>query len=156
MSDEVNHPAHYNQGKMETIDICDAMGVAEDGCIFNVIKYLSRFQYKHSSPAEQLVDLKKAQWYLNWLVAKLLKDDGSKDDLIDNSMHSGRYRIWFADEDNRRWNLRGLAPAGLSTLDLLSIYDAGIRHTLEDVRGLFLTDPATQERIDQVINSLTT
>ncbi len=69
-NDSVNHPSHYNAGKRETIDVLDDMGVAIPGAIFNIVKYLSRFQHKHATPEGQLEDLRKAQWYMNWLVEK--------------------------------------------------------------------------------------
>ncbi len=69
-TDPVDHPAHYNAGKRETIDVLDDMGVAIPGAIFNIVKYLSRFQHKHATPEGQLEDLRKAQLYMNWLVEK--------------------------------------------------------------------------------------
>ena len=59
----VNHPAHYNVGRIETIDyIEDCLG--EDGvinfCLGNALKYISRANYK----GKFIEDLKKAVWYL--------------------------------------------------------------------------------------------
>jgi len=67
MTDLINHPPHYNNApchcecgrKIECIDIskfyCFRIG--------NVIKYIWRAGMKDGST--MLVDLKKAQWYLN-------------------------------------------------------------------------------------------
>lgn len=66
MSSKVDHPEHYNFGKMETLDIIDNFSTPEeyDGFLKgNIIKYLHRYNYKNG-----LEDLEKAQWYLNKLV----------------------------------------------------------------------------------------
>jgi hypothetical protein len=59
----VNHPAHYNQGSIETIDLIESV-VGNGFSIGCVIKYVSRYQYKNNP----LEDLKKAQWYLERLI----------------------------------------------------------------------------------------
>lgn len=66
--DSVNHPSHYNQGTIETID-CIENAVAGYSAIEavsagNVVKYVSRAPFKGS----KLEDLKKARWYLNRLI----------------------------------------------------------------------------------------
>ena len=66
MSSKVDHPDHYNFGKMETLDLIDNFSTPEeyDGFLKgNIIKYLHRYNYKNG-----LEDLEKAQWYLNKLV----------------------------------------------------------------------------------------
>lgn len=65
-ADMVNHPPHYNQGSIETIDyILETLG--KDGfvsyCWGNALKYLSRANFK----GKRDEDLKKANWYLNKL-----------------------------------------------------------------------------------------
>ena len=66
----VQHPAHYNQGKVECIDAMAAATVNKRGieaiCVSNVIKYLFRYETKNG-----LEDVKKAQFYLNRLVDEL-------------------------------------------------------------------------------------
>ena len=68
----VDHPAHYG-GKddpYETIKVLVAwlprlpLDPYQAGCMFNVIKYLSRAGVK----GDLLEDLKKARWYLNELI----------------------------------------------------------------------------------------
>jgi hypothetical protein len=66
MPSKVDHPDHYNVGDIETIDYLHSLGIAEEFCIGNAIKYLSR--YKHKNGAE---DLAKAQWYLNWVLENI-------------------------------------------------------------------------------------
>jgi hypothetical protein len=53
MSDPVNHPAHYNMGKFEVIDVILDWNL--DYIEGNIV-------------LEQYEDLLKAQWYLNKLV----------------------------------------------------------------------------------------
>lgn len=63
--DNVNHPAHYESGKYECIDVMvEALGaeVVKGFCLGNAFKYLYRCQKKHDSPTE---DVAKAKWYIN-------------------------------------------------------------------------------------------
>jgi hypothetical protein len=66
--DIVNNPSHYTHGGIETIDYMEAKSTPEEfaGHLrLTAIKYLSRAGLKEST----LMDLKKAQWYVNELVA---------------------------------------------------------------------------------------
>lgn len=59
--DNVNHPNHYNQRKLETINLIRYILTPEQFQGFlmgNVIKYLDRFKFKNGEE-----DLRKAQWY---------------------------------------------------------------------------------------------
>ena len=66
-SDIVNHPKHYTQGKIECIDAIEAAVSELSGldavCTANVIKYVWRWKHKNG-----LIDLRKAQWYLEKLI----------------------------------------------------------------------------------------
>ena len=66
MSDPVNNPLHYNIGGIEAIDaIVAATNEQVEGYLQgNILKYLWRYRYKNC-----LEDLRKAQWYLNKLIA---------------------------------------------------------------------------------------
>ena len=69
--DRVNSPSHYTAGKVEAIDIIeDAIAEAPSPNLgflqAQVLKYLLRLWLK-DNPLE---DAKKAQWYLNRLIAK--------------------------------------------------------------------------------------
>lgn len=66
-ADNVNHPAHYKTGGIETIDFIEAKQLTYN--LGNVIKYITRADHK----GNKLEDLKKAQWYLNREVANLTK-----------------------------------------------------------------------------------
>lgn len=66
MSDRVNNPTHYGQGKIEAIDyIKDSLTPEEfqGYCQGNVKKYLHRWRYKNG-----VEDLEKARVYLGWLI----------------------------------------------------------------------------------------
>ncbi len=70
MNDPVDHPDHYTDGGIETIDFVQAKlsPVQFFGyCIGNSLKYLSRAGKKDSL----LQDLKKARWYLDRLISSL-------------------------------------------------------------------------------------
>lgn len=61
----VDHPKHYNAGKIEVIDAIEDWGLGFH--LGNVVKYVARANYK----GKPLEDLKKAQWYLNRAIEKL-------------------------------------------------------------------------------------
>jgi len=62
MEEKINHPAHYNQGKFEVIDIIEDWKL--DFNEGNVLKYMLRAKYKEN----ELEDLEKALWYLTRLL----------------------------------------------------------------------------------------
>lgn len=69
-ADMVNHPAHYKTGGIEAIDIMKAKLSPEEFrgyLIGNSLKYLMRLNHK----GKALEDAKKAQWYINKLVATM-------------------------------------------------------------------------------------
>ena len=68
MKEAVDHPSHYNQGKIEVIDAIEDWNL--NFCEGNVIKYVARHRYKN----EPVEDLKKAKWYLDRLI-KALKEN---------------------------------------------------------------------------------
>ena len=65
--DNVNHPAHYKAGGIETIDFIEAKSLSYN--LGNVVKYITRADYK----GNKIEDLKKAQWYLNRELSNLEK-----------------------------------------------------------------------------------
>lgn len=67
MKDNVNHPSHYTDGKIEVIDyIEDKQLNYHRG---NAIKYISRAGKKN--PEKEIEDLKKACWYINREIDRL-------------------------------------------------------------------------------------
>jgi len=64
--EQVNHPLHYNNYRMETIDMMVKIFGREkvaDWCEMTAFKYRMRMGLKQGNPVEQ--DLKKEMWYLN-------------------------------------------------------------------------------------------
>lgn len=70
VTDNVNHPAHYNTGQYETIDVIDDWGLDTDHYLATVIKYISRHKHKGAS----LQDLQKARWYLDRKIRRMEAD----------------------------------------------------------------------------------
>lgn len=64
----VNHPKHYNTGKIEVVDAIDDWGLSfNDG---NAVKYIARHRHK----GKAIEDIEKALWYLNHHLANLKKE----------------------------------------------------------------------------------
>lgn len=67
MTDNVNHPLHYLTGRVEAIDVIEAICQGKPGdeafLVGSTVKYLYRYPEKG-----QLESLLKAQWYLNRLI----------------------------------------------------------------------------------------
>mgnify|MGYP003628298658 CR=1 FL=1 len=58
----VDHPSHYNTGRIEVIDAIDDWGLGfYEG---NIVKYVARSNHK----GDRLQDLEKAIWYLGRLI----------------------------------------------------------------------------------------
>ena len=66
-TDNVNHPAHYKVGGIETIDFIEAKQLNYN--LGNVVKYITRADHKGNTQE----DLLKARWYFNREIAKLGK-----------------------------------------------------------------------------------
>jgi len=65
--EKVDHPSHYNKGKIEVIDAIEDWDLNfSEG---NVIKYVARHRFK----GEPLEDLRKAEWYIQRLIRNLEK-----------------------------------------------------------------------------------
>lgn len=67
ISDPVNNPAHYTDGKIEVIEFIEDKKL--DFCLGNAVKYVSRSGKK--DPAKEIEDLKKAIWYINRKIQQL-------------------------------------------------------------------------------------
>lgn len=77
-NDTVNHPSHYTHGGIECIDainaaVHDLVGL-EAVCTANAIKYLWRWKHKNG-----IEDIKKAQWYLDKLIAASMEAEHERD-----------------------------------------------------------------------------
>lgn len=65
MNDNVNHPSHYNEGKIECIEYIKDKFTDEElygFCIGNAIKYITRAEHK----GKKEEDLRKAVWYIDY------------------------------------------------------------------------------------------
>lgn len=75
VKDNVNHPSHYTQGKVECIDALESATIGKSGieavCVANIIKYLWRYEEKNG-----VEDVRKSQFYLNRLLATLENNNG--------------------------------------------------------------------------------
>ena len=64
----VEHPSHYNTGKVEVIDFIEDQDL--NFHLGNVVKYVCRAKHK----GKELEDLKKAQFYLAREIENLEKE----------------------------------------------------------------------------------
>ncbi len=64
-SETIDHPPHYNVGRIEVIDAIEAWELGFH--LGNVVKYVARAAHK----GNQLADLKKARWYLDREIGRL-------------------------------------------------------------------------------------
>ena len=80
--DPVNHPSHYTDGKIEVISFIEDKGLIEGFCKGNAIKYISRAGKKESAALQidekEIQDLKKARWYLDYLIGYYERKKGEK------------------------------------------------------------------------------
>lgn len=81
MTDMVNHPPHYNSSNAECPGCerrIECIDISKFYCfeIGNVIKYIWRAGLKEN--VSELVDLKKARWYLDSRIKTLEHDESKK------------------------------------------------------------------------------
>lgn len=74
MTERVDHPAHYQVGGVEVIDLVDGMSF----CRGNAVKYLARAGLKPG--ADEIEDLEKAAWYVHREIARLRQVGGGPAD----------------------------------------------------------------------------
>ena len=67
ISNVIDHPSHYNRGKIEVIDFIEDQGLSFH--LGNVIKYIARA----GSKGDKLEDLKKARWDLDRYINEVMK-----------------------------------------------------------------------------------
>lgn len=75
-------PKYYTTGGIETIDIIKAKLTPEQYlgyCLGNVIKYVSRFNFKSRRTEGKKRDLEKAVAYLNWALLYVNKEKTEKE-----------------------------------------------------------------------------
>lgn len=69
MNDSVNHPSHYNVGRIEVITAIEDWGFGEGFNRGNAIKYIVRAGRK--DPSKEVEDLEKARFYIEAEIARL-------------------------------------------------------------------------------------
>lgn len=106
--EQVNHPSHYNQGKIEVIAVIDDWHL--DFSLGNVVKYLARAGHKSDNISE---DLSKALWYLNHHI-NLISNNIDNAILYTDIMYD--QKLIFAD-----WNIK---PDSITEKILDRIYNA--------------------------------
>lgn len=71
LDERINHPSHYMDGGIETIDYIKAKCMKDNGFMGylrgNALKYLSRAGIKDDT----IEDLKKVQWFVAKMIAEL-------------------------------------------------------------------------------------
>ena len=66
-TDSVNHPSHYNRGKIEVIDFIEDQQL--NFSLGSAVKYICRAGFKD----DMIQDLRKAAWYVNREIERLSK-----------------------------------------------------------------------------------
>jgi hypothetical protein len=68
----VEHPKHYNFGKIEVIDAIEDWGLGFS--LGNAIKYIARAGKKSKEKEKEIEDLEKAVWYIQRYINNLKKE----------------------------------------------------------------------------------
>ena len=85
MSDLVNSPDHYTQGRYEVIDVIeDAISCAPDPVVGNCQGHVLRYILRVWGKDDALLNAKKARWYLDRLISHLEADKSAK-------LHAGNH-----------------------------------------------------------------
>lgn len=83
MTDNVNHPPHYNAGKIEVIEFIEDQKL--DYPCGNAVKYICRAGKKN--PDKEVEDLEKAVWYLSRKIEVLKAAKEGRDPKRPNAMN---------------------------------------------------------------------
>lgn len=65
---QIEHPAHYNRGKIEVIDFIEDQQLGF--VLGNAVKYICRAGFK----GDKVQDLEKACFYLQWEISRLVSE----------------------------------------------------------------------------------
>lgn len=84
MSNTVNHPSHYNSGKIEVIEAIEdwKLGFHRG----NAVKYIARAGRK--DPSREIEDLQKAIWYLKREIELITAAKERREPLRPNAMNA--------------------------------------------------------------------
>lgn len=91
-NDPVNHPSHYNSGKIEVIDFLEDQNLPPN--LWQVVKYVSRAGKK--DPKKVIEDLKKAEFYLQREINNINKfpENPRNGDIYVNPKYVGLQYRW--------------------------------------------------------------
>lgn len=81
-ADLVNHPSHYNQGKIEVIEFIEDQRLGYH--LGNTVKYIARAGRK--DPNKEVGDLEKAAWYLKRRIEVLKAEREKREAVRPNNM----------------------------------------------------------------------
>ena len=150
MNDNVMHPSHYTDGGIEVIEYIRAKLSAEgfEGyCEGNVLKYMSRAGKK----GDKVEDLKKASWYLNYLIDFLSETppptepeppaekkpiDKAAAEALGKTKKSGAPRKETDDETIRKMYEDGMKPADIA--DVVGVSKQVVTDRLKEM-GVYQT-----------------
>ena len=79
----VNHPSHYNSGKIEVIEAIEDWGLNFHRG--NAVKYIARAGKK--DPAKEIEDLEKAVWYAKREIERLCASRDGREVVRHNDMN---------------------------------------------------------------------
>lgn len=79
----VNHPPHYNSGKIEVIEAIEDWQLNYH--LGNAVKYIARAGRK--DPAKLIEDLQKASWYLQRKIEVLVAEKAGREIVRPNDMN---------------------------------------------------------------------
>ncbi len=88
MSESVNHPKHYNTGKIEVIEFIEDKDMGFH--LGNATKYIARAGKK--DPTKMVEDLEKAIWYLNRHIENLRAVKEKRPKIRPNAMNPRKKR----------------------------------------------------------------
>jgi hypothetical protein len=97
MSDQVNNPKHYTDGKIEVIDFIEDKKLGFH--LGNVVKYVARAGKK--DPDKVLEDLRKAEWYLKRYIEMLSDRDWDPHILLSDTQKAEEARRRLRDYQNK-------------------------------------------------------
>lgn len=85
-ADRVNHPSHYNKGKIEVIEFIEDQQLGYH--LGNAVKYICRAG--HKDPAKIIEDLEKSIWYTRRQIEKLKAEKDGRASVRPNEMPQER------------------------------------------------------------------
>ena len=85
-TDNVNHPTHYNSGRIEVIEAIEDWGLNYHRG--NAVKYIARAGKKDPSPEKEIEDLRKSAWYIQRAIENIQAQREGRESLKPNSMPS--------------------------------------------------------------------